>query len=210
VKLAAVQSFVARAKALRWPHALRRWGVVGALGVAFMLAAAFTAAWFVPAARAELGTVEAAATAARLRALAAARARRDAPVAADPAAQFLAAFAPAQLRHQRVAELMLRAGALGLEARRGEFREVLEPQLGLVRYRVTLPLAGPYAAARTFVEQSLREDNALSLDQLRIERADVQTELCRVELQFSLWMRPDEPGAETAKLALSSAAGRLP
>lgn len=197
----------------RAPRELRRWGWPGALGAGLLLAAVFTAAWRVPAARAELGEIDAAADIARQRALNLARSQRSVAPVADPAAQFRAAFPPVQERHQRLARVMALAASLGLEARRGEFREVQESQLGLVRYRLTLPVAGPYAAARKLVEQALREDPALSLDNLRIERSDVQSDTTRIELQFSLWMRPDDAGTVAppgAPLSLSVATGPRP
>jgi hypothetical protein len=203
-----------QARVRRWPRELRRWRWPGALGAGLIVGAVFTSAWFVPAVRAELAELDAAANAARLRASNVARDQRSAATVVDPAAQFRAAFAPAQQRHQRLAHLMLLAGALGLEARRGEFREVQEAQLGLLRYRLTLPLTGPYAAARKFAEQALRDDPALSLDNLRIERSDVQSDTCRIELQFSLWMRQDDAGGSVAPpaapLAHSVATGPRP
>lgn len=208
MKLDSVASDALQKLGRRWPRELRQWGGAGALGVGLILGAVLTAAWLVPAARAELVKLESAADAARLRALKLARSQLSAASVVDPALQFRAAFAPAQQRHERLARLMLLAGSLGLEARRGEFRELQEPLLGLLRYRLTLPLAGPYAAARKFVEQALREDVALSLDNLRIERSDVQSDSCRIELQFSLWMRPDDTGGSAplgAPLALFTA-----
>lgn len=195
MSLAGLSSKVLRKLGRRWPGELRRWGWAGALGTALIVAAALSTAWLVPAARAELAELESATDAARLRVLNQARSQRSAATVVDPALQFRAAFAPAQQRHQRLAALMLLAGSLGLEARRAEFRELQETQLGLLRYRLTLPLAGPYAAARKFMEQALREDAALSLDNLRIERSDVQSDTCRIELQLSLWMRPDDAGS---------------
>jgi len=197
----------------RWWLEMRRWGWPGALGAGLILCAVLMATGFGPAARAELGELESAADTARLQALNLARSQRNAAKVIDPADRFRAAFALAQQRHQRLASLMLLAGSLGLEARRGEFREVQEPQLGLWRYRLTLPLVGSYAAARQFTEQALREDAGLSLDKLRIERSDVLSDSCRIELQFSLWMRPDDAEGHSplgAPLALSSAAGLRP
>ena len=77
-----------------------------------------------------------------------------------------------------------------------------------------MPLTGPYAAARKFTEQALRDDATLSLDNLRVERSDVQGDTCRIELQFSLWMRPDDAASgvapPAAALALSVATGPRP
>ncbi len=203
---ASLESLAAWVRASRWPLALRRWGLVGLLGAALMLAAAVTAGILVPAEKAGLSDTEAAAARARTRALSAARSQRNAAVVLDPALQFRTAFPALRQRHERVAALMLLAGKLGLEARRGEFRELQEPQLGLVRYRVTLPLTGRYAALREFVEQALRDDATLSVDNLRIERSDAQSDACRIELQLSLWMQAGDGGLGApvdAPLALS-------
>ena len=213
MKMPALTSGALQKLVWRAPRELRGWGWPGALGAGLLLAAMLMATWLVPAAQARLGEIDAAADAARLRASNLARSQRSAAPVVDPAMQFRAAFPPAQQRHQRVAGVMSLAASLGLEARRGEFREVQESRLGLVRYRLTLPLVGTYAAARQLAEQALRADPSLSLDHLRIERSDVQSDTCRIEFQFSLWMRPADADAGmplTAPLALSVATGPRP
>jgi len=175
---------------------LRRWGLPGALGSALLIAAAVLAAVALPQARLALQGEEEALAAVRL---AAARAERNGAAfdaSADPLQSFRAAFPASQERHRRITNLMLLASGLGLKPRRSDVRTVPETALGLTRVRVVLPLSGPYPALRRFIDQALREDPALSLDLLRLERSDPQAGELKAELQWSLWMQ--SPSADAA------------
>lgn len=169
----------------------RRWGLPGALAVALLLAGVGLWLATVPSGRAALADDEHALQAARRR-LAAARAERAAEAGArvvDPGAAFLAAFPPEAQRHRRVTNLLSLAAGMGLQPVRSDLRVAPEPSLGLARVRLVLPLAGSYVQLRRFIDQALRDDPALSLDQLRLERRDADAADLRAELQWSFWMR---------------------
>lgn len=173
---------------------LRAWGWPGALGAVLMLASAGLLFGLVP--RQEQAQAHAEA---RLRqARAAARLARSQPASADaanaalalnPQASFLAAFPLATQRQQRLGALWQLAGQHQLALRRSEFRATADERLGLARYRISLPLEGPYAAVRGFVDEALQQDAALSLDRLRLDRSEPGSPTVRAELQLSLWSR---------------------
>ena len=105
-------------------------------------------------------------------------------------ARFVAAFPAVAQRQARVATLLELAARHGLEIRRSEFQLVHDRASGLVRYTVTMPLAGTYAQLRGFVEDALTTDAALSLDHLRLHRAAADVTLVEADLAWSFYMRP--------------------
>lgn len=174
----------------RWGHSLRAWGWPALLGLAFGLAGGALAVWGTPPLQQAQGRAEAQLRQAR----AAARLARAMPDAAaserlDARERFMSTFPPAAQRQQRLGALWSLAREHGLAVRRSEFRAVSDDALGLARYRITLPLEGPYPALRRFIEQALLQDAALSLDRLRLDRADAASPVLRAELQLSLWSR---------------------
>ncbi len=190
-----------RLAGLRWWHApapkwspkmaqeLRRWGLPGAVGTLLALATAVLVLFVLPRLETQMRADEASWREARTQASAVSRLR---PGPADPAEayrRFQAAFPPAQDRHRRITNLLALAAGMGLQPRRSDVRSLSEAALGLTRVRVTMPLNGSYESLRLFVDQALRDDPALSLDLLRLERTDTQSPALRAELQWSLWMQ---------------------
>ena len=183
----------------------RRWGVPGGLGALLVGAALLVLLVVVPQGRAALRADEAVLHEARVRAAQARRQQDGQAADSDPLRSFQAGFPAAGERHRRITNLMALAAGLGLQPRRSDVRSLPEAGLGLTRVRVVLPLSGPYASLRRYVDQALREDPALTLDLLRLERSDLQSGELRAELQWSLWMRSaenDVPEAE-ARIAQS-------
>lgn len=173
----------------RWRRRLRRAGLPGALGTLLLLGALALIVITVPRAKQALAADERALYEARLEAAAQRRLQNRPAEVLDPLRRFGANFPVADERHRRVDHLLALAAGLGLQPRRSDLRSLPEAELGLTRVRLVLPLSGSYEQLRRFVEQALREDPALSLDTLRLERADSQANELRAELQWSLWMR---------------------
>jgi hypothetical protein len=171
----------------------RRFGLPGAAGLLMLGSAGFVALGVLPRGEAALAADEAGVRAARQRAQAAMRAAQVPARQDDPVQAYLQSFPEAAGRHRRVERLMQLAAAQGLAARRSELRTQASAVSGLQRLRVTMPVTGGYAQVRRFVEQALRDDPALGLDQLRLERADATQRPLRAELQWSLWMRAEGP-----------------
>lgn len=172
----------------------RRWGLPGALGAVLMAAALALLLGLLPRERRALHDDERALHRARVHAAARLAPERGA-APADPQTQFLAAFAAPAQRHRRVTNLLSLAAGMGLQPSRSELRSLDEADLPLARVRVVLPLTGSYLQLRRYIEQALRDDPALSLDLLRLERADAQADALRAELQWSLWMRAADAAA---------------
>lgn len=170
----------------RWRE-LRRWGLPGLMAALLAATAAWLLAIELPRGSAQLRADEQRWAQAR-QALAAAGTARAATT--DPASQFQAAFPPALDRHRRIEALMAMATVMGLQSQRSDVRDVATGAHGLMRVRVTMPLTGPYENLRRYVDLALREDSALTLDLLRMERSDPSHSALRAELQWSLWMRP--------------------
>lgn len=174
----------------RWGRSLRPWGWPALVGLALLLAGAALLLSGVP----PLQQAQAQAEARLRQARAAARAARAVQAVAptqrvDARERFIHSFPVAAQRQQRLGALWSLAREQGLALRRSEFRAVSDASLGLARYRITLPLEGSYPALRGFIEQALLRDPALSLDRLRLDRADPTSPVLRAELQLSLWSR---------------------
>ncbi len=173
----------------------RRWGLPGALGGLLLAASLLLAGLLVPRERDGLLSDQRVLREARLRAAQLRREQQADAQPQDPARRFVQAFPSADERHRRITNLLGLAAGLGLQPRRSDVRSVAEPALGLTRLRVVLPLRGSYETLRRYVDQALRDDPALALDLMRLERADPDAAEVRAELQWSLWMQPDAPAA---------------
>lgn len=193
MRLAALRSW--RAPGVNWPQDLardlRRWGLPGAVGALLALAAAMLLLIVLPGLAAEIRADETSWQEVRAKVATASRQRQGPADPADALRRFQAAFPSAQDRHRRITKLLALAAGMGLQPRRSDVRSLNEPAIGLTRVRVTMPLTGSYEGLRRFVDQALRDDPALSLDLLRLERSDPQSLALRAELQWSLWMRVD-------------------
>ncbi|WP_341893283.1 hypothetical protein [Variovorax sp. YR752] len=173
----------------------RRWGLPGLLAGVLGAAALWLLAIELPRGEAALREDEVRWIEARAARVAAQR-RTAATMgtdAAHPARRFVAAFPAVQERHRRIERLLAMATVMGLQPRRGDVRDAPGGASGLARVRFVMPLNGGYESLRRYVDLALREDPALTLDLLRIERPDGQQAELRVELQWSLWMRPAPP-----------------
>jgi hypothetical protein len=74
-----------------------------------------------------------------------------------------------------------------------------------------MPLTGPYAQLREFIEAALSRDASLSLDRMRLRRASGDVALVEADLGWSFYMQPPVsipaiPAAAAAP-ALQRAAG---
>jgi hypothetical protein len=188
-----------------------RWGWPGAFGLACLVAALAAATLWLPALQRESETLADSADMAerRARRLAAPRAVSAAP--ATPEQRFRDAFPSARLRQERLAALLSLAAQHGLESKRTELRLTTERDIALDRYSVTMPLTGPYAQLREFIEAALSRDASLSLDRMRLRRASGDVALVEADLGWSFYMQPPVsipaiPAAAAAP-ALQRAAG---
>ncbi|MEJ6001559.1 hypothetical protein [Paucibacter soli] len=131
------------------------------------------------------------------------RLRAPAAPASGPAAltpqQWQLSLPAAELRQQRLADLLELGLRQGLVSNRTEHRLTLDASAGLERMRVTMPVQGGYAQVRGYIDAALLQDPGLSLDSLKLRRANPQTAEVDAELLWSLHAR--HPGAAPAKEA---------
>ena len=93
--------------------------------------------------------------------------------------------------------LLTLAAKNGLESKRSEFRLSPDRDSGLLRYTVTLPVAGSYGQVRRFMEEAQARDPALSLDRLRLRRASTSASVVETDLTWSFFMQPEPVAAAT-------------
>lgn len=180
-----------------WPHAARqslrqarRWGWPGAVGLVCLVAALAAATLWLPALQRESDTLEASADLAERRARRVAAPRTATAPPSTPEQRFRDAFPSARLRQERLAALLSLAAEHGLESKRNELRLAPERDIALDRYSLTMPLSGPYAQLRAFVEAAQSRDAALSLDRMRLRRASSGAALVEADLGWSFYMQP--------------------
>jgi Tfp pilus assembly protein PilO len=103
--------------------------------------------------------------------------------------EWLAQLPPATTRQQRLADLLEISIHQGLNITRTEHRLSSDAATGLERVRVSMPLQGSYAQIRSFIGAALQHDPALSLDSLKLRRANLQSSVVDAELVWSLHSR---------------------
>jgi hypothetical protein len=172
-----------------WRQA-RTWGWPLAAGIAGLAAAAVVSLVAVPRVRRESQDVAADADRAARRALHAAGGAQDARRTESAPEHFRAAFPGVDARQSRVAALLELAARHSLALHRSEFQLSRDKGSGLLRYSVTMPLAGTYAQLRGFVEEALAADAALSLDRMRLRRTSPGAPDIEADLTWSFYMRP--------------------
>jgi len=114
------------------------------------------------------------------------------PPKASPGERFVGAFPAIDSRPQRVESLLAAATSRKLAWLRMDLRVGRDTLPGLVRYQVTLPLAGDYSALRGLVDAALQADPALVLDRLQLRRSTATATLVEAASTWSLYTR-EEP-----------------
>ncbi|XHS77030.1 GspMb/PilO family protein [Burkholderiaceae bacterium UC74_6] len=102
---------------------------------------------------------------------------------------WLASLPPGSARQQRLADLLELAIRQGLVITRTEHRLSVDADAGLERLGVNMPVSGSYAQLRGFIELALSQDPALSLDSLKLQRANAQAAQLDADLLWSLHAR---------------------
>ena len=186
-------------RAIPWPGAgtLSRPVVAGAIG---LLLAALLALGLTPRWRDEQAQADQALQAA-VRAADRARAARPVAEPARDEQRLLQALPSADDSPGRIAALLELATRHGLTVdavRQGDTRGADNRASALPLQQVPLALAarGPYSALRGFVAEALQHDDALLLDQLRINRSQPTARELNADLQWTLLQRP--PGGALA------------
>lgn len=80
------------------------------------------------------------------------------------------------------------AQAKGLSLAQSEFQSVPEGQAGLKQLQITLPVRATYVQIRQFIQETLRQLDGVSVDQISIKRENVGQNQVEARLKLSLWI----------------------
>ena len=172
---------------MKLPMTLRSWGWPGLVGVLLLVAAAALALlgrqW-----QRETDSLQA-----QSKALIARLKTQPQGVAAPgrnlARAEWLASLPTGGQRQGRLADLIELALRQGLSVTRTEHRLSVDADAGLERLVVSMPVGGSYAQLRSFIELALQQDPGLSLDSLKLQRANPQAVQVDADLVWSLHAR---------------------
>lgn len=188
----------------RWREQARAWGWPGLLGALCLLGAAALAFGWTPRLRQQTAVFSDAALVADSRAARLSETRRSSASQLPPSERFLAGFGPLATRQDRVGALLALAANHHLEPQQTEFQQSREGPPGLVRLRIAMPLSGPYAQLRGFIDEAQERDPSLSLDGLRLRRSSPQSANVAADVRWSLYLRDDPARAMPNAMAASA------
>ena len=170
-------------------EALRRLGLPGALGAALIAFAAGYALVAVLPARDEAARVAVQAERAQARL---ARIRSGAEAPPEPAGERLAAFhrsLPAQaLATEAIDRIFAAAEGEQLSLARGEYALVIDPEPGLARYQILLPVRGTYPQLRRFLGAALDAVPALGLEDVDFQRKQIGDTELEARIRMTLYL----------------------
>ena len=119
------------------------------------------------------------------------------PVASEGRAEelrrFYSLFPPLEKLPDQLELIYSLARAAKLELLQGEYR-LEKPPVGLVYYRITLPLRGSYAQIRQFIGSALKSMPVASLEALRFERKRVGDTRIEAQIRLTVYFRPANEG----------------
>jgi hypothetical protein len=72
---------------------------------------------------------------------------------------------------------------------RGEYGRSTDPQTGLARYRIVLPVRGTYSQVREFVAATLQAVPALALDEVTFERPKISEREVEARIRLTLYLK---------------------
>lgn len=187
---------------VRLRYVARRAGWPALAGLALLGAAAAMEFGPLPAAQEKLGALRAS--------IAKARTQRNAPArgTAD-AASLLAALPDRDALESSIAAIHHAAAVQGLVTTGAEYRSRKESGGELLRYEISLPLRGSYAALRAWLVELRSRLPALALDELSLHRTAAQMAQIEGRLRLALFLRA-RPAAVAATDGAVAPAPTLP
>jgi hypothetical protein len=125
-----------------------------------------------------------------IRAAKAEAASRDArkPKAATEAVDFDRFFKRPERETDWLRRLHDLAGQQGIALNQASYATVAEPELGLVRYQITLPVQATYPQARRFVASLLNEIPVLALESVTFERKEPSAPVVDAQFKLTLFL----------------------
>lgn len=173
--------------AARW---MRRLGWPGIVGLGFAAyAAMFFATAVVPA---QTGLEQLRQQAAAREALVAQLAREGGSDAQGPESRltrFYAFFPQQDTAAAWLEKIYAAAGKQALGLQTGEYRFVPDGSGKLGRYEITLPVKGPYVQVRKFIADVLTEIPVAALEDVRIRRDTIGSDVVEAKIKFALYLR---------------------
>ncbi|MEW5789118.1 MAG: GspMb/PilO family protein [Pseudomonadota bacterium] len=114
-------------------------------------------------------------------------ARRPPPPSAEVSEQAWLARLPADhAGHGYLAKLFAAAEAAGIALEEGRYRDARDPDSGLNRLSIVLPVSGSYPALRAFLAKALTQEPSLALEGLRLFRDSIEDGEVQGEVRFLL------------------------
>jgi hypothetical protein len=115
----------------------------------------------------------------------------------------LKAFENHLLPHENIpfaVEDLLRLGEKeGLLMQRGEYRLLIDPAGGFIRYRMTLPVKGAAPAIWRFMQSALRKQKTLALESVQFKRERVESSDVEARIQWVVLTRLPARGADAVR-----------
>jgi hypothetical protein len=90
--------------------------------------------------------------------------------------------------HAYLARLFAAAEKAGLALEEGRYRESRDPDSGLTRLSISLPVNGEYRAIRAFLAHALEKEPSLALEGARLSRESIGDREVRAELRLVLFL----------------------
>jgi len=108
---------------------------------------------------------------------------------AEQRATFYAFFPSPQSSPDWLGKINAAARAKGLVLRSGEYKLERSADQKLVRYQITLPVAGSYAQIRGFVGQVLADVPAAALEEITLRRESASSPMLEARVRLTLYLR---------------------
>ena len=183
---------------LRWQAArlAREIGLPGQLGVGVMAASVLAVLFVLKPMQAEHLRVEASMREADRTRSSAAPLRQAS--AAEQLATFERGFVADDGIPAAVGRLLEIASRHRMRIEQAEFKLASEAGQPLQRYAMAMPVRGDYRAVRRFVQEALRTQPGLGLEELSLRRTDPRAPVVDAQLRFVLFVRKPERDAGPA------------
>ena len=176
----------------RLRRALRRWadriGPIGMVGVALLASCLGYVAGSIQPMRDELAAARSADAATAVRDT---RDRARVPLtgSSDALSRFAAGFPDERELSQLLATVYAIGDREGLSLTQGEYRFVEPDALGMVQYRVTLPVVGSYPTIRRFIAATLAQVPSIAVTQINLQRERVGLGKIEARIELTLHLR---------------------
>jgi hypothetical protein len=109
-----------------------------------------------------------------------------------------------------VRDLIALAADEGLSLPRGEYRPLIEPQGGFLRYRMTIPVSGPAPSVLRFIESALRKHRALALESVEFKRERIDAVEVTARILWIVMARLPQQGSILVTAAPAVTQERVP